>query len=60
MAVKETKNGKPAKDDIERYRENYLSEQEGVYLYRSLAEVESDAQLACLLENVGSVWRDGL
>jgi VIT1/CCC1 family predicted Fe2+/Mn2+ transporter/rubrerythrin len=55
MVVKETKNGKPAKDDLERYRENYLSEQEGVYLYRMLAEIESDAHLAELYRRIAAI-----
>ena len=55
MTVKETKNGKPAKDDVERYRENYLSEQEGVYLYRMLAEIESDAHLAELYRRIAAI-----
>ncbi len=36
----------PANDAVARYRENYLSEQEGIYLYRMLADMESDARLA--------------
>jgi len=53
--VKESTNGTPAKDDLERYRENYLSEQEGVYLYRRLADVESDAHLAELYRRIATI-----
>jgi vacuolar iron transporter family protein len=55
MVVKETKNSKPAKDGGERYRENYLSEQEGIYLYRMLAEIESDAHLAELYRRIAAI-----
>jgi VIT1/CCC1 family predicted Fe2+/Mn2+ transporter len=53
--VKEPRNGTPAKDDIECYRENYFSEQEGVYLYRRLAELESDAHLAELYRRIADI-----
>jgi vacuolar iron transporter family protein len=53
--VKESTNGTPAKDDLERYRENYLSEQEGVYLYRGIADVESDAHLAELYRRIAAI-----
>jgi VIT1/CCC1 family predicted Fe2+/Mn2+ transporter len=53
--LREPKNGTSAKDDIERYRENYLAEQEGIYLYRMLAEVESDAHLAELYRRIADV-----
>lgn len=53
--MKETRNGTPAKDDIERYRENYFSELEGVYLYRRLAELESDAHLAELYRRIADI-----
>lgn len=47
MVVDNTKpDSTSAKDAVARYRENYLSEQEGIYLYRSLADMESDAHLA--------------
>lgn len=42
----------PAKDAGARYRENYLSEQEGIYLYRMLADIESDARLAELYRRI--------
>jgi vacuolar iron transporter family protein len=53
--VKESTKGTPAKDDLERYRENYLSEQEGMYLYRRLADVESDAHLAELYRRIATI-----
>ena len=53
--MKETKNGASVKDDVERYRENYLSEQEGIYLYRTLAGVESDAHLAELYRRIADI-----
>lgn len=55
MSMKDTKNGKPAKSDIDRYRENYLAEQEGVYLYHMLAESESDAHLAELFRRIADI-----
>jgi len=67
MALKDTKSDKPTSSDIARYRENYLSEQEGVYLYRMLAETESDAHLAELYRRIASIeqrhsdlWKDYL
>jgi hypothetical protein len=45
MAVKNTTSDKPTSSDVARYRANYLSEQEGVYLYSKLAEIESDTHL---------------
>lgn len=41
-----------AKDAVARYRENYLSEQEGVYLYRKLADIETDTRLAELYRRI--------
>lgn len=47
MVVSDTKpDNISAKDAVVRYRENYLSEQEGIYLYRALADMEGDAHLA--------------
>jgi len=53
--MKETKNGQSVNDEVERYRENYLSEQEGIYLYRTLAQIESDAHLAELYRRIADV-----
>jgi vacuolar iron transporter family protein len=53
--MKETTHGTPAKDEVERYRENYVSELEGVYIYRELAELESDAHLAELYRRIAAI-----
>src|SRR5436309_2471514 len=55
MALKDTKSDKPTRNDIARYRENYLSELEGVYLYRMLAEAESDGHLAELYRRLADI-----
>lgn len=67
MTIQNTTSNKPAGKDIERYRANYLSEQEGVYLYSKLAEIESDAHLAELYRRLAAVeqrhaglWKDYL
>src|SRR5438874_8604980 len=67
MTVQNTTNDKPTGNDIERYRANYLSEQEGVYLYSKLAEIESDAHLAELYRRLAAIeqrhadlWKDYL
>jgi VIT1/CCC1 family predicted Fe2+/Mn2+ transporter len=54
MAV-DARNDKPTSSDVARYRENYLSEQEGVYLYRKLADVESDTHLADLYRRLADI-----
>ncbi len=61
-----TKTPRP-KSDIERYRENSLSEQEGVLLYRMLADAEKDPHLAELYRKIAdvearhaSLWSDYL
>lgn len=46
------RDGTAAKDAVARYREGYLSEQEGIYLYRMLADMESDARLAELYRRI--------
>ena len=67
MTVQNTTSDKPTGSDIERYRANYLSEQEGVYLYSKLAEVENDAHLAELYRRLAAIeqrhadlWKDYL
>ena len=67
MTVQNTTSDKPTGNDIERYRANYLSEREGVYLYSKLAEVESDAHLAELYRRLAAIeqrhadlWKDYL
>ncbi len=46
MTMQNSTSDKPTSSDVARYRTNYLSEQEGVYLYSKLAQAESDAHLA--------------
>ena len=55
------------KSDIERYRTNYLAEQDGSELYKSLAETERDPHLAELYQRMAeteqrhaSIWADYL
>ena len=67
MTVQNTTSDKPTGNDIERYRANYLSEQEGVYLYSKLAEIESDTHLAELYRRLADIeqrhadlWKDYL
>jgi vacuolar iron transporter family protein len=47
----------PAKSDTERYRENYLGEQEGIFLYQMLAETERDPHLAELYRKIADIER---
>ncbi len=47
----------PAKSDTERYRENYLGEQEGIFLYQMLAETERDPHLAELYRKIAEIER---
>src|SRR6266487_3281808 len=56
-----------AKSDIERYRANYLAEQEGSELYQSLSKTERDPHLAELYRRMAeteqrhaSIWADYL
>ena len=67
MVIKNTTNDKPNSSDVTRYRANYLSEQEGAYLYNKLAETESDTHLATLYRRLASIeqrhsdlWKDYL
>ncbi len=67
MSVKNSTSDKPTSSDIARYRANYLAEQEGVYLYSQLAEVENDAHLAELYRRLAAIeqrhsdlWKDYL
>ena len=55
------------KSDIERYRANYIAEQEGSELYQSLAETEKDPHLAELYKRMAeteqrhaNIWADYL
>jgi VIT1/CCC1 family predicted Fe2+/Mn2+ transporter len=67
MTVQNATSNKPTGNDIARYRANYLSEQEGVYLYSKLAEVEGDVHLAELYRRLAAIeqrhadlWKDYL
>lgn len=55
MTTEEVADNTSQSSDLARYRANYLSEQEGVYLYTKLAEVESDAHLAELYRRIASI-----
>jgi hypothetical protein len=52
LNVQTITSDKPTGNDIERYRANDLSEQEGVYLYSKMAEIETDAHLAELYQSL--------
>jgi hypothetical protein len=41
-------------DDIRRYRENYLKEQDGIALYRALAKTEKDPKRADIFEKLAA------
>jgi len=43
---------KPNQKDLERYRQNYLSEQDGIALYRALAAAEKDERRAAIFEKL--------
>src|SRR5215470_220463 len=43
---------KPTKDDLKRYADNFLREQEGIALYRALAKAERDAARAEIFERL--------
>ncbi len=67
MAMQNSTSDKTQSSDVARYRTNYLSEQEGVYLYSKLAEAESDTHLAELYKRLASIeqrhadlWKDRL
>ena len=67
MTMQNSTSDKPKSLDVARYRANYLSEQEGVYLYSKLAEAESDAHLAELYRRIAGIeqrhsdlWKDYL
>ena len=55
MAVVNSAGNKPTSSDEARYRTNYLSEQEGVYLYRKLADIENDPHLADLYRRIAEI-----
>ena len=67
MAFKHDTSDQPNSQDVARYRANYLSEQEGVYLYSKLAETERDTHLAELYRRLAGIeqrhsdlWKDYL
>lgn len=43
---------KPSREDLQRYRLNYLIEQEGIALYRALAAAEKDEDRAAIFEKL--------
>lgn len=47
-----TKSKKASRDDIDRYRKNYLSEKDGALMYRALAEQEPDETRAAVFEKL--------
>jgi len=55
MSVQNSTGDKPESQNVARYRANYLSEQEGAYLYRKLAEAESDTHLAELYRRLADI-----
>ena len=55
MKPEEIAHNEPQSSDTDRYRANYLAEQEGVYLYTKLAELESDAHLAELYRRIAAI-----
>ena len=55
MKLEKPMSGKSQGSDAARYRANYLAEQEGVYLYTKLAELESDAHLAELYRRIAAI-----
>src|SRR6266566_1273455 len=55
MTMQNSTSDKPTSSDVARYRANYLSEQEGAYLYTKLAEAESDAHLAGLYQRLAGL-----
>jgi vacuolar iron transporter family protein len=55
MTVQTLTSDEPTGNAIERYRANYLSEQEGVYLYSKMAEIERDTHLAELYQRLATI-----
>jgi VIT1/CCC1 family predicted Fe2+/Mn2+ transporter len=55
MTAQNSTSHQPTGVDTLRYRENYLSEQEGVYLYSELAEIENDPHLAELYRRLAAI-----
>ncbi len=55
MTVVNSAGNTPTSSDEARYRANYLPEQEGVYLYRNLADIQSDPHLAELYRRIEEI-----
>src|SRR5215471_15945383 len=45
-------SAKPSQQDLYRYQDNFLREQDGIALYRALAKAEKDAARAEIFENL--------
>lgn len=67
MTVQNSTSEQPQSLEVARYRANYLSEREGVYLYSQLAAIERDAHLAELYRRLAEIeqrhadlWKDYL
>jgi len=46
------KSGTPSRADVERYRQNYIVEMDGIALYRAMADAEDDEQRAAIFEKL--------
>lgn len=46
------KPGAPSRADVERYRQNYIVEMDGIALYRAMAAAEEDEQRAAIFEKL--------
>ncbi len=46
------KPGAPSRADVERYRQNYIVEMDGIALYRAMAAAEADEQRAAIFEKL--------
>src|SRR5581483_242759 len=46
------KPGAPSRADVERYRQNYIVEMDGIALYRAMADAEADEQRAAIFEKL--------
>jgi len=55
MTVQNSASERPQSLEVARYRANYLSEQEGAYLYSQLAAIERDTHLAELYRRLAAI-----
>ena len=46
------KSGAPSRADVERYRQNYIVEMDGIALYRAMAAAEADEQRVAIFEKL--------